>query len=142
MPPRNNIVMIKRENPKRVVLPNGRIFYAKYKRADKDVLPPNVQIMRRYKQRAAPKGKCRRRRAVQRGRGFKSFFKKAANFGKKAFKNKTVRGITRQIIQNAPDALDLLGRKVNNKKLKKFLNSDITKTGVDLATGFALDKLS
>ena len=142
MPPRNNIVMIKRENPKRVVLPNGRVFYAKYKRVDRDALPPNVHIMRRYKKRAAPKGKRRQKRGGQRGRGFKSFFKKAANFGKKAFKNKTVRGITRQIIQNAPDALDLLGRKVNNKKLKKLLNSDITKTGVDLATGFALDKLS
>ena len=142
MPPRNNIVMIKRENPKRVALPDGRVFYAKYKRADKDVLPPNIQIMRRYKQRAAPKGKRRRRRVGQKGRGFKSFFKKAANFGKKAFKNKTVRGITRQILQNAPDAFDVLSRKVNNKKIKKILNSDIARTGVDLATGFALDKLS
>ena len=91
--------------------------------------------MRRYKQRAAPKDKRRRRPAQERGRGFKSFFKKA-------FKNKTVRGITKQIIQNAPDALDLLGKKINNKKLKKKLNSDIARTGVDLATGFALDKLS
>ena len=142
MPPRNNIVMIKRENPKRVELPNGRVFYAKYKRVDRDALPPNIRIMRRYKQRAAPKGKRRRRRAGQRGRGFKSFLKKAANFGKKAFKNKMVRGITRQLIENAPDALDMLSTKVKNKKLKKLLNSDITKTGVDLATGFALDKLS
>ena len=119
MPPRNKIVMIKRENPKRVVLPNGRVFYAKYKRVDRDALPSNIQIMRRYKQQPAPKGKRRRRPARQRGRGFKSFFKKAANLGKKAFKNKTVRGITKQIIQNVPDALDLLGKKVNNKKLKK-----------------------
>ena len=141
MPPRNNIVMIKRENPKRVELPNGRVFYAKYKRVDRDALPPNIRIMRRYKQRAAPKGKRRRRRAGQRGRGFKSFLKKAANFGKKAFKNKMVRGITRQLIENAPDALDMLSTKVKNKKLKKLLNSDITKTGVDLAAGFALDKL-
>ena len=137
--PRNNIVMIKRENPKRVELPNGHVFYAKYKRVNRDALPPNIRIRRRYKQRAAPRG--RRRRAGQRGRGFKSFFKKAANFGKKALQNKTVRGITRQLIENAPDALDMLSRKVNNKKLKKLLNSDITKTGVDLAAGFALDKL-
>ena len=124
------------------MLPNGRVFYAKYKRADKDALPPNIQIMRSYKQRAAPKGKRRKRPRQQRGRGFKSFLKKAANFGKKAFKNKTVRGISRQILQNAPDAFELLSKKVNNKKLKKILNSDIAKTGVDLATGFALDKLS
>ena len=142
MPPRNNIVMIKRENPKRVVLPNGRVFYAKYKRVDKDAQPPNIQIMRRCKQRPAPKGKRRRRPRHQRGRGIKSFFKKAANLGKKTFKNKTVRGITKQIIQNTPDTFELLGKKVNNKKLKKILNSDIARTGVDLATGFALDKLS
>ena len=142
MPPRNNIVMIKRQKPKRVELPDGRVFYAKYKRVDKDALPPNVQIMRRYKRRAAPKGKRRRRRNSQRGRGFKSFMKKAVNFGKKAFKNKTVRKITKQLIQNAPDAIDLLSKKVNNKKIKKLLNSDIARTGVDLATGFALDKLS
>ena len=83
MPPRNNIVMIKRQNPKRVDLPNGRTFYAKYKRVDRDALPPNIQIRRRYKQRAAPRGRRRRRRAAnqQGGRGFKSFFKKAVNFG-------------------------------------------------------------
>ena len=142
MPPRNNIVMIKRENPKRVELPNGRIFYAKYKRVSRENLPQNIRIRRRYKQRAAPRGRRRRGANIQRGRGFKSFFKKAANFGKKAFKNKTVRNITKQIIQNAPEALDMLSSKVKNKKIKKLLNSDITKTGVDLATGFALDKLS
>ena len=142
MPPRNNIVMIKRQKPKRVELPDGRVFYAKYKRVDKDALPPNIQIMRRYKRRAAPKGKRRRRRNLQRGRGFKSFMKKAVNFGKKAFKNKTVRKITKQLIQNAPDAIDLLSKKVNKKKIKKLLNSDIARTGVDLTTGFALDKLS
>ena len=143
MPPRNNIVMIKRQNPKRVNLPNDRTFYAKYKRVDRDALPPNIQIRRRYKQRAAPRGRRRRRRAAnqQGGRGFKSFFKKAVNFGKKAFKNKAVRGITRQLVENAPDAFDLLGKKVKNKKLKKILNSDIAKTGVNLASGFALDKL-
>ena len=139
MSPRNNIVMIKRANPKRVQLPNGRVFYAKYKRVAREALPANIRIRRRYKQRAAPKG--RRKNGRQSGKGFKSFLKKAANFGKKAFKNKTVRGITRQIIQNAPDALDLLSSKVKNKKIKQLLNNDITKTGVDLATGFALDKL-
>ena len=133
--------MIKRQTPKRVQLPNVRVFYAKYKRVSRDQLPQNIRIRRRYKQRAASKGR-RRQNIVQGGRGFKSFFKKAVNFGKKAFKNKTVRGITRQLVENAPDALDLLGKKVKNKRVKKLLNSDIAKTGVDLATGFALDKLS
>ena len=43
---RNRIVMIKRRTPKRVVLPNGRTFYARYKRATRDALPANVQLVR------------------------------------------------------------------------------------------------
>ena len=56
-------------------------------------------------------------------------------------KNKAVRNIGRAITSEAPGALEGLSKKVKNKKLKAILNSDIGKTGVDLATGFALDKL-
>lgn len=134
MPPRDNIILIKRENPKKIRLPNGRTFYAKYKRVGRAALPGNVRIQRKRKAGG-------RRRRGQRGRGFGSFFKKALKFGKKALKNKTVRAIGSQLLENAPDALDMLGKKVKNKKLKKILNSDITKTGVDLAAGYAIDKL-
>ena len=132
--------MVKRQNPKKVTLPNGRTFYAKYKRTTRAELPANVHLQRGYRQRAAPRG--RRRAAVQQGgRGFKSAFKKVLNFAKKAAKNKTVRNIGRAIISEAPGALESLSKKVKNKKLKSILDDDITKTGVDLATGYALDKL-
>ena len=86
--------MVKRQNPKKVTLPNGRTFYAKYKRTMKAELPANVHLQRGYRQRAAPHGW--RRAAVRRGgRGFKSAFKKVLNFAKKAAKNKTVRNISR-----------------------------------------------
>ena len=81
---RNRIIMVKRQNPKRVTLPNGRTFYAKYKRTTRAELPVNVHLQCGYRQRAAPRG--RRRRAVvrqQRGRGFKSILKKGFNFAKK-----------------------------------------------------------
>ena len=135
MPSRDNIVLIKRENPKRVQLPNGRVFYAKYKRVGRAALPGNVRIQRKRKA-----GGGRRRRG-QRGRGFGSFFKKALKFGKKALNNKTVRSIGRELLENVPDAVEMLGSKVKNKKLKKILNSDITKTGVNLASGYAIDRL-
>ena len=73
--------MVKRQKPKRVTLPNGRTFLARYRRATRTELPANVRLERPYKQRAAPKG--RRRRIKQDGRGFKSAFKKAFNFAKK-----------------------------------------------------------
>ena len=68
MPPRNRIIMIKRRTPKRVTLPDGRTFLARYERATRKELPRNVNLIRPYKQRAAPKGR-RRRRRNQTGRG-------------------------------------------------------------------------
>ena len=143
---RNRIIMVKRKNPKRVTLPNGRTFYAKYKRTTRAELPANVHLQRAYRQRAAPKGR-RRRAAVgrQRGRGFKSAFKnvfeKGFNIAKKVAKNKSVRNIARAIINEAPTAFEGLTKKVKNKTLRNILDNDITKTGVDLAAGYALDKL-
>ena len=131
--------MVRRQNPKRVTLPNDRTFFARYKRATRAELQANVRFERPYRQRAAPRG--RRRRVRQGGRGFKSAFKKAFNFAKKISKNKAVRNISRAIISQAPDALEGLSKKVQNKKLKAILNSDIAKTGVNLTSGYVLDKL-
>ena len=138
--------MVKRQNPKRVTLPNGRTFYAKYKRTTRAELPANVHLQRAYKQRAAPKGRRRRRVAVgQRGRGlknaFKNVFRKGFNITKKVAKNKSVRNIAKAIISEAPAALEGLTKKVKNKKLRSILDNGITKTGVDLAAGYALDQL-
>ena len=46
---RNNIVMMKRQTPKRVELHNGRVFYGKYKRVDKNLLPANIRIRKTYR---------------------------------------------------------------------------------------------
>ena len=45
---KNNIIMIKRETPKRVQLPNGRVFYAKYMRTSRNALPLNVRNRKNY----------------------------------------------------------------------------------------------
>ena len=58
---RSNIVMVKRGAPKKVTLPNGRVFYAKYKRVTTQSLPAGVRIARTYKGQPA-KG---RRRPIQ-----------------------------------------------------------------------------
>ena len=118
--------MVKRQNPKRVTLPNGRTFYAKYKRTTRAELPANVHLQRAYRQRAAPKGRRRRRRAAvgQWGRGFKGAFKKVFkkdfNIAKKVAKNQSVRNIAKAIINEAPAALEGLTKKVNNKTLKSI----------------------
>ena len=48
---RNNIVLVKRDAPHKVTLPNGRAFYAKYRRVSKEYLPGSTKIARTYKGR-------------------------------------------------------------------------------------------
>ena len=157
MPPRDRIIMIKRVQPKRVTLPNGRTFLARCRRATRDDLPANISLPRIYKERAAPKGRRRKRRVIsyrerqrqalrrraraQRGRGIGSFFKKAYKLGKRALNSRLGKRIARAAISEVPDVLENLGGKVKNKRLKKILTSDLAKTGADYATGLALEKL-
>ena len=156
MPPRNRIIMIKRERPKRVILPDGRTFLARYRRATRDDLPPNINLPRVYKQRAAPKGKRRKnnrliayrqrqrgalRRRAQRGRGIGSILKKGFKLGKRALNSRLGKRLARAVISEVPDVLEKLSGKVKNKRLKSILTSDLAKTGTDYATGLALEKL-
>ena len=53
------------DTPKKVTLPNGRTFYAKYQRVPRSQLPPNVIMKKWYKTRATPKG--RRRKPIRKG---------------------------------------------------------------------------
>ena len=149
--------MIKRATPKRVTLPDGRTFLARYKRATRDDLPPNISLPRVYKERAAPKGRRRRRRVIsyrerqraalrrraraQRGRGIGSMFKKVYKVGKRALNSRLGKRITRAVVSEIPDVLENLGGRVKNKRIKKILTSDLAKTGADYATGLALEKL-
>ena len=81
--------MVKQDVPKRVTLPNGRTFLARYKRTTRAHFPANIHLPRPYKQRAAPKGKRKRSRtaaapATQQGQGIADIF----HFGKKIAKKK------------------------------------------------------
>ena len=79
---------VKLDTPKRVALPTGRVFYAKYTRVKRSALPHNIILRRNYRQRASPR-KRRRRRVAQQGRGIFSTLKKIAKkpFVKKLAKN-------------------------------------------------------
>ena len=81
--------------PKRVTLPNGRTFVARYKRISRGELPPNIVMRRTYAQRAAPRG--RRRRARQQEQGIFDFVKKVA-------RNPLVKSIARQVLKYVPAA--------------------------------------
>ena len=46
--PRNNILVRRLAAPKRMQLPNSRVFYAKYQRVAGNVLPERVKVKRTY----------------------------------------------------------------------------------------------
>ena len=110
---KRNYTMEKLNVPKRVTLPNGRTFVARYKCISRDDLPLNIRMRRTYRQRAAPRGRRRR----QRGQGIFSFIKKAA-------KNPLVRSIAKKGLEYAPGIYHNLTKRVKNKTLSRILNSD------------------
>ena len=73
---KKNYALLKLQVPKRVTLPNGRTFVVRYKRVQRSELPPNIMMRRTYTQRAAARGR-RRRRKVQQGQGTFEFVKKS-----------------------------------------------------------------
>ena len=63
-------------------------------------------------------------------------------FAKKVGNNKAFKNVVGAVLKEVPGAIGNLPKRVKNKKLKSILDNDITKTGIDLATGHALDKLN
>ena len=115
--------MMKMNTPKRVTLPNGRTFVARYEHVSRAQLLANVTIRRRYTQRAAPKNK-RRKRGRQRGRGI-------FDFVKKVIKNPTVRALGRQAVKHLPGLYNAATSRIKNDKIRRALQSDTAKNLVN-----------
>ena len=115
---KKNFAMVKLNWPKRVTLPNGRTFVARYKRISRDQLPPNIVMRRTYTQKAAPRDRRRWVRAAQQGQGIFDFVKKVS-------RNSLVKSIARQGLKYAPGAYANLTKRVKNKTSKGILNSDL-----------------
>ena len=126
--------MVKLQVPKRVTLPNGRTFVACYKRIRRGELPPNIVMRRTYTQRAAPRGRRRRRRAQQ-GQGIFDFVKKVA-------RNPLVRSIAKKGLEYAPGVYHNLTKRVKNKTLKRILDSDAAHLALNKAIKTANNRLS
>ena len=116
--------MKKLDVPKRVTLPNGRTFTARFRRATRAELPNNITMRRTYRNNFA-KGTRRRparRRRAQSGQGLFSFIKKVA-------KNPILKDIARTGAKYLPGLYQGATNKIKNKNLKKILQSD-TATGL------------
>ena len=129
---KKNYAMMKLNVPKRVTLPNGRTFVARYKRIPRDQLPPNIVMRRTYTQRAAPRG--RKRRRAQQGKGIFDFIKKVA-------KTPLVKSVARQGLKYVPAAFANLTKTVKKKTLKRILDSDMAHSVLNRAIRTANNRL-
>ena len=125
--------MVKLQVPKKVTLPNGRTFVARYERIRRGELPPNIVMRRTYTQRAAPRG--RRRRRAEQGQGIFDFVKKVE-------RNPLVKSITRKGLEYAPGVYQNLTKRVKYKTLKRILNSDAAHLALNKAIKTANNRLS
>ena len=139
---RNNIVMMKRQTPKRVELHNGRVFYKKYKRVDKNLLPANIRIRKTYRgnptQGRRPKVRARAIPVhVVRWRGFGKIF----NFVKKVSKSPLARKIGKGAHRELSNVYNKVTNKIPNKKLKCILQSDTANCLVHSAAAYGHSNL-
>ena len=86
---------------KRVTLPNGRTFVARYKRIKRSELPPNIVMKRTYRDRAAVG-----RRRVRRQQDQIIFY-----FVRKVAKNQLVKTIAKKGLEYAPGICHNLSKK-------------------------------
>ena len=84
-----------------------------------------ILMRRTYTQRAAPRG--RRRRRAQQGQ-------EIFDFVKKVVRNPLVRSIARKDLEYEPGACQNLTERVKNKTLKGVLNSDVAHSALNKAT--------
>ena len=91
-------------------------------------------MRRRYTQRAAPRGR-RRRRRVQQGQGIFDFVRKVA-------RNPLVKTIAKKGLEYAPGIYQKLTKRVKNKTLKRILNSDAAHLALNKAIKTANNRSS
>ena len=131
--PRNNILVKKLLGPKRVQLPNDRVFYARCKKVGRNVFnPTRVRIARTYVRKIGPrKQKIRRlepekqrRRRQQASRGFE--IATAFDLGKKSVGS----SIGKMLINDAIDYIPTAYKNIK-KKTKKKTGKAVPDTGND-----------
>ena len=119
--PRNNILLRRLPAPKRVQLPNGQVFFAKYQWVGRDRLPERVRVRRTYVRkigsrrqrirRIGPRNQRRKRQQV--GRGL--YLSTAMDLGRRASSSRQ----DKMMINDAKDYIPTFYKKIKNKIKKK-----------------------
>ena len=131
---KKNYVLRKLDTAKRVTLPNGRTFVARFKRVKRSELPDDIIMRRTYRNNYA-KGARKKRTGGRRGRKRKQTGKGFFSTLKKIAKNPILRDIARTGAKYLPGLYQGGVKKIKNKNLKKILGSDVASGLVNNLSG-------
>ena len=124
---RDNILLHRRAVPKKVTLPNGRTFYARYERISDRQLPLNITVKR--KRAIGP----RRQRRQKGGEMISSLFNTGLKFGSKFLNSAIGQKIAEEGIKQVPNIYNPGVNRVSKQKLKRALKSDLANHAVKRA---------
>ena len=120
MPLRNNILLKKLAQPKRVILPNGRTFLPRYEHVNRAALyPTNVRIKRTYTRKIGPRGQRKsRKKQQQEGSGCIDLQNiiKGINLGKRAADTEVGHMIVDDVMSLIPRSYKALKNKPFRRK--------------------------
>ena len=129
MPLRNNILLRRLAQSRRVTLPNGRTLLARYERVNK-----NVRIKRTYRRKIRPRRQRKPRKKQQEGSGYINsqniirgidLGKRAANtgidLGKRAANTEVGRMIVDDVVSLIPKGYKALKNKLFRRKKQQHL---------------------
>ena len=119
MPLRNNILLKKLAQPKRVTLPNGGTFLTRYKRVNRATLyPTNVRIKRTYTRKIGPRRQRKSRKKQQEASGYidSQNIIKSINLGKRAADTELGRMIVDDVMGLIPRGYKALKNKLFRRK--------------------------
>ena len=119
MPLRNNILLRRLAQPRRITLPNGGTFLARYERVNRASLyPTNVRIKRTYRRKIGPRRQRRPRKKQQEGSGYidSQNLKRGIDLGKRAANTEVGRMIVDDVVSLIPKGYEALKKKLFRRK--------------------------
>ena len=118
---RNNILLRRLAQPRRVTLPNGRTFLARQERVNRaSIYPTNVRIKRTYTQKIGPRIQRKPRKKQQEGNGYIDSQNTISgiNLGKRAANTEVGRMIVDDVVDLIPRGYNALKNKLFRRKKK------------------------
>ena len=126
---RDNILLCRRAVPKKVTLPNGRTFYAKYYRFSRGNLPRNITV------RGNRTIDLQRRRKQRGGGMIRKLLKTGMKYWSKFLNSAIGKKIAEEGIKNVPNIYNAGVKRVSNQKIRRALESDLANYPVKRAQG-------